>query len=667
MPWWDWIKGKLGGKSARGGEGDGDGGSAEPRTARSPSRERAADYFEDAWLRSEHGDLAGALVAFGKAIELEPSADAWYGRGVTYCKLRRYPQAITDLNRALEREPRFPAALTERGLAYVNSGDVERGISDYDASIAVDPSYQMAYANKGSACLLMQRWAEAVPCLDLALRLKPRDANSRYHRGVAHEMLDDFSRAIRDYQGSLESNPKGELAPHAAQRLREVLTRARDIPEPERPPPEDLWTQLAPLSLEDTVADLVRKVHAEHAFFGLVTLRDGGRTYTPVYGRDGLRQRLTEIADVIGPRILELKLGQFDALFPEEVKAPPAEERSKSSRRAEDGDGEDDGEPERLVEGQEIFVLTHGERFLGVFSGNIDYHYPRLPTAIFGERPSFGRSEQTDVTRRCSSCRRDVAYFEPALEGDKLAGYACPHCSASPTEAWIEERMRPGGWSRSGFLGPSESLREVMARDEQTLSRLGVGRAQVAYALDRLLDGALRASAERIERATAKFEEELRASGMRGVPGLAALPLGFSLDDIERRLRNGGRLPAHRGTIIDGHDVFLQVYLGYQYCPFTRLRLPWSDDEPKREVIRRRVEGVVHLTSPTDRRLPCRRELSYRYANLEFLIVRRDDRQALRGSGLLVHLIRDHGFFEGAESPFRLDPEQAARVLGLLS
>jgi hypothetical protein len=79
------------------------------------------------------------------------------------------------------------------------------------------------------------------------------------------------------------------------------------------------------------------------------------------------------------------------------------------------------------------------------------------------------------------------------------------------------------------------------------------------------------------------------------------------------------------------------------------------------------VKEVVHLTAATDRCLPCRAELSYLYGTQEFLIVHRDTRQFLRGSGLLVHLIRDHRFFEGEESPFRLDPERAAHVLGLLS
>jgi hypothetical protein len=32
---------------------------------------------------------------------------------------------------------------------------------------------------------------------------------------------------------------------------------------------------------------------------------------------------------------------------------------------------------------------------------------------------------------------------------------------------------------------------------------------------------------------------------------------------------------------------------------------------------------------------------------------------------LIVHLIREHGFFEGRESPYRVDPGDLVRVLEL--
>ena len=258
MSWLDWFKRKLAGKPAPG-ERDGVDEDGAPAARGGQREDSTATLLEEAWARDAEGDLDGANEAFSKVLKRGPDASAYYGRGIVRCKLQRYPAAIADLNRAIQLRPRFAVALTERGLAYVESGEVERGIQDYDAAIVIDPSYGVAHENKGAACLMLERWAEAVPHLDIALRLAPSQAVARYNRGIAHEMLGDFPRAIRDYQDSVQAVPTGIYAPHAEQRLSALQARAGDIPKPEWPAPESLWTQLVPLSLEDTVADLVQK------------------------------------------------------------------------------------------------------------------------------------------------------------------------------------------------------------------------------------------------------------------------------------------------------------------------------------------------------------------------------------------------------------------------
>ncbi len=51
----------------------------------------------------------------------------------------------------------------------------------------------------------------------------------------------------------------------------------------------------------------------------------------------------------------------------------------------------------------------------------------------------------------------------------------------------IEDRLRPGQTSQSGFLGYGESLREVIYKDAETLSRLGVTHDQIADKLESLI------------------------------------------------------------------------------------------------------------------------------------------------------------------------------------
>jgi len=411
MSWLDRVKRKLAGKTGAG-ERDLDESEA-PEVGDGQCEVSIAALLEEGWLWDQEGDLKRADRVFTKAIERGQNADAYYGRGVVRCKLSRYPAAIVDLNEAIKLRPRFPSALTERGLAYVEGGEVEKAIQEYDAAIEIDPSYGVAHSNKGAACLMLERWAQAIPHLDIALRLDPSHAIARYNRGIAHEMLDDLSRARRDYQDAVVADPKGPFASHAAGRLNALKRGTDDRSTPEWPAPKSLWTEMTALSLEDTVGDLVQKVHAEGAFFGMVALQDGRRLLVPIFGRDGIRQYFTEVADVIGPQILTLKLGQFDALLPQ----PPGE---ISSQRETEG--------EVLVAGRELRLITNGEQILGVFSGRFDYHYPDLPTVLFGESPIFERSDSAGSTRQCSSCARDIAYFNAILEDEMLVDFACPSC-----------------------------------------------------------------------------------------------------------------------------------------------------------------------------------------------------------------------------------------------
>ena len=139
---------------------------------------------------------------------------------------------------------------------------------------------------------------------------------------------------------------------------------------------------------------------------------------------------------------------------------------------------------------------------------------------------------------------------------------------ASPSE--IDDRLRPGRWSNGGFLGPHESLENVVAQDAGTLKRLGFSYDQIATALNEVIG-------EHVHR--------------------------------------------------DFLDVDTVVFCGSQSCP-------WG----------------------------CRQS-----GSVGFVIRNRRTGETIESGDLIVHLIRQHQFFEGVESPYRVDPEKLVRVLELVS
>ena len=180
----------------------------------------------------------------------------------------------------------------------------------------------------------------------------------------------------------------------------------------------------------------------------------------------------------------------------------------------------------------------------------------------------------------------------------------------------LEFRMRPGNWSEGGFLGPHERLMEVIREDDETLKRIGVTHEQIAD----------------------KIEELVKAGReWYGIVGRVLIKLGDELEDwIEgfRGLRLG---PSDIPFVVGNFSITVKRYRGYQLCP-------WAKDHD-------------HL---------CTVGSGPRYGDTDFVITNNRTGEELRGPGLIVHLIRDHHFFEGKQSPYRVDPEKAARVFKLI-
>jgi len=74
----------------------------------SPTADTAVSANNDGLVFNNQGEYHEAIVAFTKAIELEPSlAIAYNYRGWAYTKLGQYEQATADYNRAAELDPSF--------------------------------------------------------------------------------------------------------------------------------------------------------------------------------------------------------------------------------------------------------------------------------------------------------------------------------------------------------------------------------------------------------------------------------------------------------------------------------------------------------------------------------------------------------------------------------
>lgn len=182
--------------------------------------------------------------------------------------------------------------------------------------------------------------------------------------------------------------------------------------------------------------------------------------------------------------------------------------------------------------------------------------------------------------------------------------------------------MRPGGWSEGGFLGPAERLENVLAVDERTLTVLGITRDEIVEPLSLLIDAPYAVMSEWSEALGSAIRSHPEWEAERFEPRRAAIEQRFGHVECTSPFaaRVGGR-----------YEVVVAAYLGYVACP-------WGTELPEASCGRGSGDWWIH-----------------------------DPTRALRLSGpsLITHLIEEHGFFEGRESPYRVDPTAIAEMLEL--
>jgi hypothetical protein len=190
----------------------------------------------------------------------------------------------------------------------------------------------------------------------------------------------------------------------------------------------------------------------------------------------------------------------------------------------------------------------------------------------------------------------------------------------------VESRMLPKMAAQSDtctgtFLAPGERLRDVCLRDLQTLDRIGVSCDQIGDVLEGIIKKADRLFADKREQEYQNAREILRESAAKRARNEEAVlprdcqpfvPASISGVIVDQRFRVIGGMPS----------------MGFQGCPFSG------------------PNSICHK------------------GRADYTIENLCTREKVKVSQLVIPLIRDHAFFEGAV-PYRVDPETLCRVLDI--
>jgi len=156
----------------------------------------------------KRGDAASALSHFTRAIDLQPGfADAHSNRGMALRALGRPAEAFESLNRALAIRPGHGDALFNLALALGDLGRWPEALAAYDELLRIQPGHALAWSNRGNILQRFERWDEALAAYERAMELRADYVDARYNRASALLRLERRDEALAGYEEVLRLRP----------------------------------------------------------------------------------------------------------------------------------------------------------------------------------------------------------------------------------------------------------------------------------------------------------------------------------------------------------------------------------------------------------------------------------------------------------------------------
>lgn len=131
---------------------------------------------------------------------------------VTRQQLSYWRDTVTLFGRTLQVTGANPSAHFALATGYERSGDVERAVIQYQATVIIDPGYKKAHYNLGQLFRKQSRWTEAVTHYRAALEADPSDVPCRLNlasvlsaQGQTREAIVQYEEALRLDEDSIEA------------------------------------------------------------------------------------------------------------------------------------------------------------------------------------------------------------------------------------------------------------------------------------------------------------------------------------------------------------------------------------------------------------------------------------------------------------------------------
>lgn len=170
------------------------------------NKAKAAEFVKQGKALWKELEIRPAIESFTKAIEINPNyVEALSERGFIYFLIDEDRNAVSDLDKVLKIEPNNLKALYFRGLALTDiaeklkddendrktAGDIaQKALADFSKAIELEPNDYTYYNGRGKLILAFGFYKEAVTDFEKSISIKPNEV-AYSHLGLAKYYLDD--------------------------------------------------------------------------------------------------------------------------------------------------------------------------------------------------------------------------------------------------------------------------------------------------------------------------------------------------------------------------------------------------------------------------------------------------------------------------------------------
>ncbi len=172
-----------------------------------------------------------ALKEIQRAIELDPeSAVAYCALGFAYGKMGKFHKAVEAFQKALEKDPK--CGLAHRGLALwrARMGEVEEAVRELEEALKVEPQYSATYAQLASAYERKGDYERALAFMEKAVKLSPKNPRYRISLAMLYHELGRLDEAAREAEAAFRLKPERDAGRYAIRLYHERRNFDRLIP-----------------------------------------------------------------------------------------------------------------------------------------------------------------------------------------------------------------------------------------------------------------------------------------------------------------------------------------------------------------------------------------------------------------------------------------------------